>query len=108
MGTFAYRTARVPSRWRCSPTAITLRWRIRLRGYLYLCQLFASHGIIAATIDANFLNGFNFGENDARAIVHLEHLKQFRAWHGAHHHLCRSKIGFGPLTCMFRRPGDTG
>jgi hypothetical protein len=44
--------------------------------------LFASHGIIAATIDVNFLNGFNFGENDARAIVHLEHLKQFRTWAG--------------------------
>src|SRR5215468_10995957 len=49
-------------------------------GYLYLCQLFASNGVIAATIDANFLNGFNFGENDGRAIVHLEHLKQFRTW----------------------------
>jgi hypothetical protein len=35
-------------------------------GYLYLCQLLASHGIIAATIDVNFLNGSNFGENDAR------------------------------------------
>lgn len=40
-------------------------------GYLYLCQLLASHGIIAATIDVNFLNGGNFGENDGRAIVHL-------------------------------------
>jgi hypothetical protein len=49
-------------------------------GYLYLCDLLASHGIIAATIDVNFLNGGNFGENDGRAIVHLEHLKQFRAW----------------------------
>jgi hypothetical protein len=44
-------------------------------GYLYLCELLASHGIAAATIDVNFLNGSNFGENDARAIVHLEHLK---------------------------------
>jgi hypothetical protein len=40
-------------------------------GYLYLCQLLASHGVIAATIDVNFLNGGNFGENDGRAIVHL-------------------------------------
>ena len=44
-------------------------------GYLYLCRLLASHGIVAATIDVNFLNGANFGENDGRAIVHLEHLK---------------------------------
>lgn len=58
-------------------------------GYLYLCSLLASHGIIAATIDVNFLNGFNFGENDGRAIIHLEHLKQFRAWNNtAFHPLC--------------------
>ena len=49
-------------------------------GYLYLCQLLASHGVIGATIDVNFLNGWNFGENDARGIVHLEHVKQFRTW----------------------------
>src|SRR5246127_5695107 len=47
-------------------------------GYLYLCQLLASHGIIAATIDVNFLNGFNFGENGGGAIVHLLRVKKFR------------------------------
>jgi hypothetical protein len=58
-------------------------------GYLYLCDLLASHGIVAATIDVNFLNGFIFGENDARAIVHLEHLKLFRTWNAtAGHPLC--------------------
>ncbi len=61
-------------------------------GYLYLCQLLASHGIIAATIDVNFLNGGNFGENDARAIVHLEHLKQFRAWNGLAAHPLHAKV----------------
>ena len=56
-------------------------------GYLYLCRLLASHGIIAATIDVNFLNGGNFGENDGRASVHLDPLKQFRTWnHTAGHH----------------------
>src|SRR5215813_12045743 len=55
-------------------------------GYLYLCELLASHGIIAATIDVNFLNGFNSGENDARAIVHLEHLKQLRTWNSTAAH----------------------
>lgn len=49
-------------------------------GYQYLCDLLASHGIIAASIDVNFLNGRNRGENDGRAIVQLEHLKQFRIW----------------------------
>src|SRR5262250_1722304 len=61
-------------------------------GYLYLCQLFASYGIIAATIDANFLNGFNFGENDGRAIVHLEHLKQFRTWNNTATHPLHGKV----------------
>lgn len=61
-------------------------------GYLYLCELFASHGIIAATIDVNFLNGANFGENDGRAIVHLEHLKQFRTWNHQQHHPLHHKI----------------
>ncbi|MBD2156726.1 S8 family serine peptidase [Leptolyngbya sp. FACHB-16] len=49
-------------------------------GYLYLCELLASHGILAATIDVNFLNGSNSGENDGRAIVQLEHIKQFKIW----------------------------
>jgi hypothetical protein len=49
-------------------------------GYIYLLELLASHGIIAGSVDCNFLNGFNFGENDGRAIVHLEHIKQFQIW----------------------------
>src|SRR6516164_7582335 len=61
-------------------------------GYLYLCQLLASHGIIAATIDVNFLNGANFGENDARAIIHLEHLRQFRSWNNTAAHPLRGKV----------------
>ena len=54
--------------------------------------MLASHGIIAATIDVNFLNGSNFGENDARAIVHLEHLKQFRSWNNTASHPLHGKV----------------
>lgn len=61
-------------------------------GYLYLCELLASHGIIAATIDVNFLNGINFGENDARAIVHLEHIKQFQIWNAQVGHPLAGKV----------------
>jgi hypothetical protein len=57
-----------------------------------LCRLLASHGIIAATIDVNFLNGFNFGENDGRAIVHLEHLRQFRTWNDTAAHPLHGKV----------------
>jgi len=61
-------------------------------GYMYLCELLASHGIVATTIDVNFLNGSNFGENDGRAIVHLEHLKQFRTWNSTATHPLHGKI----------------
>lgn len=61
-------------------------------GYRYLCELLASHGIIGATIDVNFLNGFNRGENDGRAIVHLEHIKQFLKWNTTNGHPLRGKV----------------
>ena len=61
-------------------------------GYIYLCEHLASYGIIAATIDVNFLNGINGGENDARAIVHLEHTKQFLAWNAQIGHPLEGKV----------------
>lgn len=61
-------------------------------GYLYLCKLLASHGVIAATIDVNFLNGNNFGENDGRAIIHLEHIRQFLLWNQQGGHPLEGKI----------------
>jgi hypothetical protein len=77
-------------------------------GYLYLCELFASHGIIAATIDANFLNGFNFGENDARAIVHLEHLNQFRTWTDSRHHPLYRKVDLDRILIIGHSRGGEG
>jgi hypothetical protein len=77
-------------------------------GYLYLCQLLASHGIIAATIDVNFLNGFNFGENDARAIVHLEHLKQFRTWNGTANHPLHGQVDLNRILIVGHSRGGEG
>ena len=77
-------------------------------GYLYLCSLLASHGIIAATIDANFLNGFNFGENDARAIVHLEHLKQFRTWNNTAAHPLHGKVDLNRILMVGHSRGGEG
>jgi hypothetical protein len=77
-------------------------------GYLYLCQLLASHGIIAATIDVNFLNGFHFGENDARAIVHLEHLKQFRAWNSLAAHPLHAKVDLNRIMIVGHSRGGEG
>lgn len=60
-------------------------------GYLYLCEHLASHGIIAATIDENFLNMQN-NETVARAIVLLEHIKQFKVWNETPGHPLENKI----------------
>lgn len=54
-------------------------------GYAYLTRLLASHGIVAISVDANFLNGtwsgdFGGREMPARAILLLEHLRQLREW----------------------------
>lgn len=59
-------------------------------GYAYLAELLASRGFIVASLDQNFLNlslAADFGmaaplkdENDARAWLILEHLRQWRTW----------------------------
>jgi dienelactone hydrolase len=65
-------------------------------GYDYLGELFASRGIILASVDENFINGTYSArvdltadrpglkeENDARGWLLLEHLAQFREWNTA-------------------------
>lgn len=57
-------------------------------GYEYLGKLLASHGIIMASVDENFINSgwsdlFGNGldeENDARGWLLLEHLRNWRNW----------------------------
>ncbi|MDR2931560.1 MAG: hypothetical protein LBV27_00470 [Oscillospiraceae bacterium] len=59
-------------------------------GYAYLGELLASRGIIAVSVDENFLNSSILydalllaglqDENDARAFVLLEHLRQWYDW----------------------------
>jgi hypothetical protein len=62
-------------------------------GYAYLGELFASRGIIAVSVDQNFLNSSNADllggikgglkkENDARGWMLLEHLRLWRQWNG--------------------------
>jgi hypothetical protein len=77
-------------------------------GYLYLCRLLASHGVIGATIDVNFLNGANFGENDARGIVHLEHLKQFRTWNNTAGHPLQGKVDLNRIAIVGHSRGGEG
>lgn len=54
-------------------------------GYAYLGELLASHGMIAVSVDENFLNGtwsgdFRGKEMPARAWVLLKHLEQWSIW----------------------------
>ena len=77
-------------------------------GYLYLCELLASHGVIGATIDVNFLNGGNFGENDARAIVHLEHVKQFRTWNSTAGHPLHGRVDLNRIAIVGHSRGGEG
>lgn len=68
-------------------------------GYAYLGELLASRGYIVASIDENFLNivwsyktGALFEENDARAILLLEHLKLWHTWNSEKENTFYNKI----------------
>jgi len=54
-------------------------------GYAWLGEHLASQGMIAVSIDENFLNGFGFADGEMaemplRAWLLLKHLEQWRAW----------------------------
>jgi len=53
-------------------------------GYAYLCELLASRGFIAVTVDENFLNSGLFhdppAQQPARGWMLLEHLRLWHAW----------------------------
>ena len=66
-------------------------------GYAYLAEHLASRGIIAATIDENYLNGdafFDYGgsEMGVRSWLLLHHLAQFAAWNTTAGHPLEGRI----------------
>ncbi len=68
-------------------------------GYGYLCRHFASHGIIAVSVDENFLNGAwsDMGgrletENDCRGWLLLKHLEQWKHWNQVDTSLFHQKV----------------
>ncbi len=66
-------------------------------GYGYLGNLLASRGIIAVSVDENFLNGhwsgdFRGKEMPARAWLLLKHLEQWRNWNGEVGHELSQKV----------------
>lgn len=79
-------------------------------GYAYLGELLASRGIIAVSVDENFLNSsmlydmiFFAGlkeENDARAFILLEHLRQWYDWNSDNSSPFFSKVDFDNLALI--------
>ncbi len=66
-------------------------------GYAYLGELLASRGIIAVSIDENFINGswsgdFQGKEMPARAWLILEHLRLWRDWNITDKHRFEGRI----------------
>lgn len=48
-------------------------------GYEYLCRMLATNGYVAVSVDENILNDLS-DENDARAVLMLENMKQLLKW----------------------------
>jgi hypothetical protein len=81
-------------------------------GYGYLGELFASRGIILASVDENFLNGSIADlvniyeapgldeENDARGWLLLEHLALWRDWNSDPDHFFYEKVDMDRLAVI--------
>ena len=74
------------------------------KGYAYLGKLLASHGFIFISVDQNFLNAYLGGplqdENDARAVLLLEHINQWVYWSTLSYHPLSGNIDFGELAVI--------
>jgi dienelactone hydrolase len=69
-------------------------------GYEYLGQLLASRGFILVSVDENFINGNLRGENDARGLMLLEHLKAWRAFNDSAGRPFHRKVDFENIGIM--------
>jgi len=61
-------------------------------GFNYLLDHFASHCMIAVSVEEDFINGPSNGEMDARAIVLLRNLQLWREWNRTPGHQFYGKI----------------
>src|SRR5687768_6051740 len=69
-------------------------------GYQYLGELLASRGYILASVDMNFINGSMRGENDARGILLLEHLKVWKGFNEDASNAFYRKVDFQNISLM--------
>ncbi|MGH9389558.1 MAG: alpha/beta hydrolase family protein, partial [Vicinamibacteria bacterium] len=74
-------------------------------GYAYLGELLASRGFATVSVDENFMNGtwsgdFRGKEMPLRAVVLLEHLKQWREWNETKGHPVEGKVDLSRVALM--------
>lgn len=74
-------------------------------GYAYLAEHLASRGMLAVSVDENFLNGdalFDFGgsEMSVRAWLLLEHLDVLRAWNADPSHPLHGRLDLGRVALI--------
>ncbi len=69
-------------------------------GYEYIGTLLAGRGFIVVSVDENFLNQKFFGENDARALVLLEHLKLWKEWNRTQGHEFEGKVDMSRIALI--------
>lgn len=73
-------------------------------GYGWIGKHLASRGHLCVSVDQNFLNSDSFSrmrkENDARAIVLLEHLKLWREWNATAGHRFQGKVDLSRIALI--------
>lgn len=81
-------------------------------GYGYLGELLASRGYIFVSVDENFLNniwayyaGALYKENDARALLLLEHLKLWHEWNQDDKSFFFNKVDISKITLIGHSKG---
>lgn len=73
-------------------------------GYAYLGELLASRGYIVVSVDENFFNAYTTGpmrqEIDGRAILLLEHLRQWQGWNETEGNIFYQKVDFDNIALV--------
>jgi predicted dienelactone hydrolase len=65
-------------------------------GYGYLGDYLASHGYVVVSVDENACNGLS-NENDGRAVLLLENIRQLEAYNNEEGNPLHQKIDYGNL-----------
>jgi pimeloyl-ACP methyl ester carboxylesterase len=82
-------------------------------GYAYMGELLASRGFIAVSVDENFFGSFQTGqlngEMDGRAVLLLEHIRQWETWNRVEGNLFHGKVDLDNIAVIgHSRGGEAG